>query len=63
MLLLNLKFELISPRGENERQSENFGGGGGVPAIPILKSVIGTAATQKRPCWNPAVFCCVFAYL
>ena len=24
-------------------------GGGGVPAIPILKSVIGTAATQKRP--------------
>ena len=26
-----------------------LGGGGGVPAIPILKSVIGTAATQKRP--------------
>ena len=41
--------------GENERQSENFGGGG-FPAIPILKSVIGTAATQKRPSVEPCSF-------
>ena len=30
--------------------------GGGLPAIPILKSVIGTAATQNDPLWLEPCF-------
>ena len=46
------KFKLSKWMRDGGRMSDNLrilGGGGGVPAIPILKSVIGTAATQKRP--------------
>ena len=46
--------------GENERQSENFGG---APAIPILKSVIGTAGNPKTILHNLVLFCCMFACL
>ena len=52
---------------ENERQSQNFWGGG-APATPILKSVIGTAGNPKPPKtilygWNLVLFCCVFVCL
>ena len=50
-------------RGKNERQSENFGGGGGAPAIHILKSVIGTAGNPKKTLYKVVLFCCVFACL
>ena len=35
------------------------GGGGGAPAIPILKSVIGTAENPKKTLYKLVLFCCV----
>ena len=38
-------------------------GGGGAPAIHILKSVTGTAGNPKTTLYNLVLFCCVFACL
>ena len=56
MLCLVTAMSIGSNREANERQSKNFGGG---PAIPILKSVIGTAGNPKTtdPLWlEPCCF-------
>ena len=53
------------PNQDGGRMSDNLRtlGGGGPPAIPILKSIIGTAGKPKTTLcgWNLVLFCCVFA--